>query len=255
MQWTDTHCHLNHEQLFSEWEAALFRAQQSGVARLIVIGYDLPSSERAVQLAEQSPALWAAVGIHPHDAPACTPDALERLRALSQHPRVVAIGEIGLDFYRDWSPRAAQYEAFHAQLTLAQERGLPVIIHCREAYDPLLQVLSEYSPVRGVLHCFSGTEAHAERALTMGYYLGIGGVITFKNAEPLRAIVRQMPRDRLLLETDAPYLAPHPYRGRRNEPAYLPLIAHHVAELWSMPLDELSAQTEANVDAFLSKTP
>jgi TatD DNase family protein len=250
MRWTDTHCHLNHEQLLPEWDAVLFRAQQAGVQRFILIGYDLPSSERAVQLAEQSPALWASVGIHPHDATQCTPDALARLRELSQHPRVIAIGEIGLDFYRDLSPREAQEEAFHAQLTLAQERGLPVVIHCREAYDPLLDILAQYPRVRGVLHCFSGTETHAERGLSLGYYLGIGGVITFKNADTLRAVVRAMPRHRLLLETDAPYLAPHPYRGKRNEPAYLPLIAQSVTSLWGISLDELSALTEANVDAL-----
>jgi len=251
MRWTDTHCHLNHEQLLPEWEAALFRAQQAGVQRLIVIGYDLPSSERAVQLAENSPALWAAVGIHPHDAAQCTPDTLARLRELSQHPRVIAIGEIGLDFYRDLVPHEAQYEALHAQLALAQERGLPVILHCREAYDPLLDVLAQYPRVRGVLHCFSGTQAHAERGLALGYFLGIGGVVTFKNAENLRAIVQAMPRERLLLETDAPYLTPHPYRGKRNEPAYLPLIAQTVANLWNLSLEKLSALTEANVDAFL----
>ena len=253
MRWTDTHCHLNHEQLLPEWEAALFRAQQSGVARLILIGYDLQSSECAVQLAEQSDALWAAVGIHPHDATACTPDALARLRELSRHPRVVAIGEIGLDFYRDLSPRERQYEAFHAQLALAQEQGLPVVIHCREAYDPLLAVLAQYPQVRGVLHCFSGTAAHADQGLALGYYLGIGGVITFKNAAELRAIVQAMPRQRLLLETDAPYLAPHPYRGKRNEPAYLPLIARQVADLWAVSLEELSVITESNVVSLFGK--
>jgi len=254
MRWTDTHCHLNHEQLLPDWETVLFRAHQAGVERLILIGYDLPSSERAVRLAEQSSALWAAVGIHPHDATRCTPEALTRLRELSQHPRVVAIGEIGLDFYHDLSPREAQYDALHAQLTLAQEQGLPVVIHCREAYDPLLDVLKQYPRVRGVLHCFSGTKAHAERGLAMGYYLGIGGIITFKNAEALRAVVQTVPRDRLLLETDAPYLAPHPYRGERNEPAYLPLIAQTVANLWNLALEELSALTETSVNTLLPQT-
>ncbi len=247
MRWTDTHCHLNHPDLYPEWRAALFRAQQSGVERLILIGYDVASSRRAVELASQSDALYAAVGIHPHDAAQCDADALATLRQLAQQPRVVAVGEIGLDFYRDLSPRTAQYEAFHAQMQLAQSLGLPVILHCRDAYDELLGVLEEYPAVHGVLHCFSGTEAYAQRGLELGYYLGIGGVITFKSAEPLRAIVQSMPRDRLLLETDAPYLAPHPYRGKRNEPAYLPLIAQQVATLWEVPLETLSALTEANV--------
>jgi TatD DNase family protein len=247
MRWTDTHCHLNHPDLYPEWQAALFRAQQSGVERLILIGYDLESSRRAVELAAQSDALYAAVGIHPHDAAQCDADALATLRQLAQQPRVVAVGEIGLDFYRDLSPRAAQYEAFHAQMRLAQSLGLPVILHCRDAYDELLGVLAKYPTVQGVLHCFSGTAAHAQRGLELGYSLGIGGVITFKSAEPLRAIVQSMPRDRLLLETDAPYLAPHPYRGKRNEPAYLPLIAQQVATLWEIPPESLSELTEANV--------
>jgi TatD DNase family protein len=247
MRWTDTHCHLNHPELYPEWRDALFRAQQSGVQRLILIGYDVASSRRAVELALQSDALYAAVGVHPHDAAQCDADARATLRALAQHPRVVAIGEIGLDFYRDLSPRKAQYEAFHAQMQLARSLELPVILHCRDAYDELLGVLAEYPDVQGVLHCFSGTAAHAQRGLELGYYLGVGGVITFKSAEPLRAIVQAMPRERLLLETDAPYLAPHPYRGKRNEPAYLPLIAQQVATLWEIPLESLSELTEANV--------
>lgn len=254
MRWTDTHCHLNHPDLYAEWNAVLFRAQQSGVHRMIIIGYDLESSQRGVQLAEQSDALYAAVGIHPHDAVQCNGETLQQLRELARHPRVVAIGEIGLDFYRDLSPREAQYQAFHAQMQLAAELHLPVVIHCREAYDELLAVLSEYPAVRGALHCFSGNAEQAQRGLELGYFLGIGGVITFKSAESLREIVRAMPRNRLLLETDAPYLAPHPYRGKRNEPAYLPLIAQQVADLWGITLDALSEQTERNVEAFFETT-
>ena len=247
MFWTDTHCHLNHPDLLSEWEAVVTRAQQGGVQRFVVVGYDLESSQRAVQLAEQHPSLYATVGIHPHDAAQWNPATHQQLAELCQHPRVVAIGEIGLDFYRDLSPREAQYEAFHAQMSLAQTLQLPVVIHCREAYDPLLEVLAQYPSVRGVLHCFSGTETHARRGLELGYWLGIGGVITFRSAESLRAIVRETPRERIVLETDAPYLAPHPYRGKRNEPAYIPLIAQQVAALWEMPLDVLAELTERNV--------
>ncbi|MCS7208108.1 MAG: TatD family hydrolase [Fimbriimonadales bacterium] len=253
MSWTDTHCHLNHPDLYADWQAVWFRAQQAGVQRLILIGYDLPSSQRALELTAHADAFYAAVGIHPHDAAHCDADALQTLRAFARHPRVVAIGEIGLDFYRDLAPREAQYRAFHAQLQLAAELGLPVVIHCRDAYDELLAVLSEYPAVRGVLHCFSGTAVHAQRGLELGYYLGIGGVVTFKSAEPLRAIVRTTPRDRLLLETDAPYLAPHPYRGKRNEPAYLSLVAQQVAALWEVPLETLAQQTEANVDRLLQR--
>ncbi|GIV08198.1 MAG: hypothetical protein KatS3mg019_0289 [Fimbriimonadales bacterium] len=246
MRWTDTHCHLNHPDLHAEWQAALFRAQQSGVQRLIVIGYDLESSRCAVELSEQSTALYATVGVHPHDSAQCDARTLHALREWADHPRVVAIGEIGLDFYRDLSPRDAQYKAFHAQMELAQASGLPVVIHCREAYEEVLEVLARYPAVRGVLHCFSGTAAQAQCGLELGYYLGIGGVVTFKSAETLRAIVQATPRDRLLLETDAPYLAPHPYRGKRNEPAYLPLIAQPIATLWGAPLETVSEITEAN---------
>ncbi|MCS6918353.1 MAG: TatD family hydrolase [Fimbriimonadales bacterium] len=253
MRWTDTHCHLNHPDLYAEWQAALFRAQQSGVQRLVLIGYDLESSRRAVQLAEQSDALYATVGVHPHDAVQCDAAVLQALRELAAHPRVVAVGEIGLDFYRNLSPREAQYEAFHAQMQLAQALNLPVVIHCREAYEEVLSVLAQYPAVRGVLHCFSGAAEQAQRGLELGYYLGIGGVVTFKSAETLREIVRSMPRDRLLLETDAPYLAPHPYRGKRNEPAYLPLIAQQVAALWDAPLETVSEITEANAQQLFQR--
>ncbi len=253
MRWTDTHCHLNHPDLQSELNAVWFRAQQAGVQRALVVGYDLPSSERAVNLAESNPALFACVGIHPHDAHSATNETLAQIENLAKHPKVVAIGEIGLDFYRDLSPRSAQYEAFRAQMQLAQTLNLPVVIHCREAYDEVLSILGEFPKVKGVLHCFSGTAEHAERGLTLGYYLGIGGVVTFKSAEPLRQIVRTMPQDRLLLETDAPYLAPHPYRGKRNEPAYIPLIARQVAELWGISMDELSELTESNAEALFPK--
>ncbi len=248
MHWTDTHCHLNHPDLYAEWQATLFRAQRLGVSRLAIIGYDLESSQRAVELSEESDALYAVVGIHPHDALRCCSDVLCQLRALARNPRVVAIGEIGLDFYRNLAPRTAQYEAFHTQMRLAAELDLPVVIHCRDAYEELLQVLAEYPSVHGVLHCFSGTAEQAQQGLEMGYYLGIGGVVTFKSAETLRNITRSMPRDRLVLETDAPYLAPHPYRGKRNEPAYLPLIAQQVATLWEVSLETLSEQTEQNTD-------
>lgn len=253
MRWTDTHCHLNHPDLYPEWQAALFRAQQSGVQRLILIGYDLESSRRAVELSEQSDALYATVGIHPHDAAQCNAHTLQALRELADHPRVVAIGEIGLDFYRNLSPREAQYQAFHAQMQLAHSLNLPIVIHCREAYEEVLSVLAQYPEVRGVLHCFSGTAEQAQRGLELGYYLGIGGVATFKSAEMLRAIVQATPRDRLLLETDAPYLAPHPYRGKRNEPAYLPLIAQQVAALWGTTLETVSEITEANAQRLFQR--
>lgn len=253
MKFTDTHCHLNKEDLLLQTDTLIARAEMAGIHRFFVIGYDLESSKQAALLSERFPQVYAVPGIHPHDAKSWNSEAENQLRELAQHPRVVAIGEIGLDFYYNHSPETDQYRAFHAQMSLASELRLPVVIHCREAYDPLLQVLTQYPGVRGVLHCFSGTQEQAQRGLEMGYYLGIGGVVTFKNAGELREIVAQMPSDRLLLETDAPYLAPHPYRGKPNEPAYVAMIAQEVARLRGISLEELSAITEENVGRLFTK--
>jgi len=253
MKFTNTHCHLNKEDLIPQAETLITRAEMAGVHRFIVIGYDLESSRQAVALSERLPQVYAATGIHPHDAQSWNASIESQLREWADNPRVVAVGEIGLDFYRNLSSEADQYRAFHAQMSLASETGLPVVIHCREAYDPLLDVLAEYPDVRGVLHCFSGTWEQAQRGLEMGYYLGIGGVVTFKNADSLREITAQMPLDRLLPETDAPYLAPHPYRGKPNEPAYVALISQEVARVRGISLEALSEATEANSVRLFSK--
>ena len=244
----DTHCHLNHERFDGEADEALARAREAGVSACIVIGYDLPSSERAVELAAESPEVFAAVGVHPHDASTLDAPALERIRELSREPKVVAIGEIGLDFYRDLSPRDEQARAFRQQLALAADVGLPVVIHTRESVAETLQVLAqpEFTAVTGVLHCWSGSLAEANRAVELGYYLGVGGVVTFKNADSLRDVVRAAPADRLLLETDAPYLAPVPRRGKRNEPAYVAYVAAKVAEVLDTDQASVIRQTGAN---------
>ena len=249
--WTDTHCHLNHPDFASDAAQVWNRAREVGVLHAIVVGYDLASSESALQVAAQFEGCWASVGIHPHDALQCDENALRGLQRMASQPRVVAIGEIGLDYYRNLSPEAIQRQAFEAQLRLALQLQLPVIIHCRDAYDDLLDILSLYS-LRGVLHCFSGDLHHARRAVEMGWYLGIGGVVTFKNAHTLREVVQQTPVENLLLETDAPYLAPMPYRGKRNEPAYIPLIAQTVALLKSLPLEELAMATTQNMYRLFS---
>jgi TatD DNase family protein len=243
--WTDTHCHLNHPEFASDRAQVWNRAQEAGIRYAIVVGYDLASSEWAIQLSTQLAGCFASIGIHPHDATQCTPETLRRLQQLASQPDVVAIGEIGLDYYRNLCPRQAQQRAFRLQLQLAVQLQLPVIIHCRDAYDDLLTILSEY-PVRGVLHCFSGELHHAQRAVEMGWFLGIGGVVTFKNAHTLREVVQQTPLENLLLETDAPYLAPMPHRGKRNEPAYIPVIAQTVAALKGVSLAELSTATTGN---------
>lgn len=244
----DTHVHLNHDDLHADLPAVLERARATGVDAFVVIGYDLASSARAVALAESDASLWAVVGIHPHDAERWSAEAARQLRQWSEHPRVVAVGEIGLDFYRDLSPREAQYRAFAGQLSLARAARLPVVIHCRDAYDETLDVLETEAGDTGVvLHCFGGEMRHAERAWARGWRLGIGGSVTFKNNDPLRAIVRAAPPESLLLETDAPYLSPMPLRGKYpNEPARVALVAEKVAEVRGEAVADVAAWTAKN---------
>jgi TatD DNase family protein len=249
--WTDTHCHLNHPDFASDAKQVWHRAREAGVHHAIVVGYDLASSETALQVAAGFDGCWASVGIHPHDAVQCEENALLRLHQLASQHRVVAIGEIGLDYYRNLSPKEAQQHALEQQMDLALQLRLPVIIHCRDAYDDLLDILSRY-PLRGVLHCFSGEVHHAQRAVEMGWYLGIGGVVTFRNAHTLREVVQHIPLENLILETDAPYLAPVPHRGKRNEPAYIPLIAQTVASLKHIPIEELATVTTQNARYLFS---
>lgn len=244
----DTHCHLNHEQFQEDVDGAVARAQAAAVREMIVIGYDLESSRSAVEIARRIPSAFATVGIHPHDSRRYDKAAEAELARLVSDPRVVAVGEIGLDYHYDFSPREDQFRAFRAQIALADQAGLPIIIHCREAYDDVLTLLEVEMPARMgcVLHCWAGNEAEAERALALGCTFGFGGVLTFKNAEEIRQVAAAAPLDRVLLETDAPYLAPVPHRGRRNEPAYARLVAERLAELREKPLEEVAAATTAN---------
>ncbi len=214
--------------------AVLTRARSAGVGALIVVGYDLPSSRQAVVLAEREPDVHACVAVHPHHAADATPAALAELQALASHPKVVGIGETGLDFFRNLSPRDAQEAAFRAQLRLAAALHLPVVIHDRDAHAETMRVLAEDARrvPAVVLHCFSGEAAMAAEAWSRGYFIGVGGPLTYPGAGKLRAILAGAPRDRVLLETDAPYLPPTPHRGRRNEPAFLRLVADRLATLW-----------------------
>jgi TatD DNase family protein len=239
----DTHAHLNHPDFSADLPQVLQRARQAGVAAVVVVGYDEPSSARAVQQAEEHPQLWAAVGVHPHDAGTLTPALLSRLRAWAAHPKVVAIGEIGLDFYRDLSPRDAQRQALRDQIRLARDCGLPVIIHDREAHEELFGILrdEDVAAVGGVMHCFCGDWPFARRCVEeLGLHVGIAGPVTFGKHNPAGApgslgeVARLVPLERLLLETDCPYLAPQPYRGKRNEPGYVTYVADQVATLRGM---------------------
>ncbi len=244
----DTHVHLNHVDL-SDWAAILARAEEAGVGAFVVVGYDEKSSHFAQRLTGEDDRIWATVGVHPHEAAAWDDDLAERLAFLAGRGRVVAWGEIGLDFYRDLSPRPAQFRAFEEQLDLAVRLNLPVIIHCRDAYPETLDVLEarddQVAPV--ILHCFQGTMRDAERAWARGWFLGVGGAVTFKNQDDLRDVVRAAPAESLLLETDAPYLSPVPLRGKYpNEPARLAYVAEKVAELRGVSVEEVARLTTAN---------
>jgi TatD DNase family protein len=252
----DTHCHLNHDRLKNDIEGAIERAQAAGVEQLLVVGYDWESSRQAVALSEQYPTtVFAAIGVHPHDSKEWNQEAEAWLLEIAQHPAVVAIGEIGLDFHYDFSPRPDQYLAFRQQMRLAKMTQLPVIIHCREAYPELLAVLAEpeFEEIRGVLHCWAGSPAEAEEAVKLGYYLGIGGTVTFKNAENVREAVRNAPLESIIVETDTPYLAPVPHRGKQNEPAYTRLVAEYIATLRNLPLSSFAAQTTTNAQTLFPK--
>ena len=243
----DSHAHLDDARFNADREQVLARARAGGVELVINIGADLESSRQSVALAEAHPCVYAAVGVHPHDALSLDDAALAMLRGWAQHPRVAAIGEIGLDYYRDLSPRAAQQAAFERQLALAAELGKPVVVHDREADEDLVAILDGWAGrLRGVLHCFSGDAALAARVVDWDWYIGVDGPVTFQNARRLPDVVRDVPLSRLLLETDSPYLTPHPYRGRRNEPAYLVWVAEAVAKLKGLSLAEVERVTSQN---------
>ena len=251
----DTHCHLNHPDFAADLPAVLARARAAGVGAAIVIGYDLASSAAAVALAEREADLFATVGLHPHEAGSWSDAIATSLRRWASHPRVVAIGECGLDFYRDHAPRPAQEHAFREQLALALEVDLPVVIHTRESVAAALAAVAPFARrgLRGVFHCWSGNEEEAAHAVALGFFLGIGGVVTFKNAASLHAMAAAAPLERIVLETDAPYLAPVPHRGRRNEPGYLAAVAERVAVLRGVDVDHLAAATTANARSLFPR--
>ncbi len=255
MTLVDTHAHLDFRQFDSDRQAVVERARAAGVTAIVNVGADLDSSQRAVQLAGEHDMIYAAVGMHPHEAKQLDGATLAELRELARHPKVVAVGEIGLDFYRDRSPRDMQRRAFRAQLAWAAKLGKPVVIHDRDAHDEIMEILDEWAAGlatsslagrAGVLHTFSGNLSMAQRAMAMGFYISISGPVTYKNARQLPEIVRALPLDRLLVETDCPFLTPHPHRGKRNEPAYVRLVAEQIAALKGIPFDDLAEATTAN---------
>ena len=243
----DTHAHLEMEAFAADREAVLERAGAAGLTAIITVGTTLCDAEKAVALAHRHRLVYAAVGIHPHEAAGIDGGTYEALRQLARQEKVVAIGEIGLDFFYNHAPREVQLRRFGEQLDLAGSLDLPVIVHDREAHAETLAMLeARRGRLQGVLHCFSGDAAMARRCLALGFYLSVAGPVTFPKAAQLREVAREVPPERLLIETDCPYLAPQRYRGKRNEPAYVRETAAALAELRGVPAEELEAVTAAN---------
>jgi TatD DNase family protein len=253
MKFVDSHAHLCLEAFDADREEVLQRAREAGLAQLLCIGSMVRDAEAAQALSERHPDIYFAAGLHPHDARFWDDSLRGRLDALAAHPRFLALGEIGLDFHYNHSPPEAQRHAFRAQIRLARERAVPLVIHTREAHDETLQILSEEkaSEVGGVFHCFSGNTAMAEFALSVGFRVSFSGSLTFKNAGALREIAAALPAESLLTETDAPFLSPHPHRGKRNEPARSADVVRCLAEIRGVSPEAMGEQTCRNFqDAF-----
>ena len=249
IRYIDTHAHLHAAQFADDRAAAIERATAAGVGRMIEIGYDLPSSMAAIELAEAHPQIYAVVGVQPNHIAESPPDWLAQVRALAAHPKVVAIGEIGLDYYWNKASPADQEASFRAQLGLARELRLPVVIHSRDAQADTARILHDAAQGQpGIMHSFLGDWAFAEACLAVGFLLSLSGPLTFsKNAE-LHEVARRAPLDLLLTETDSPYLTPNPYRGKRNEPAYVRLVAERLAVLRGISVEETAAAVWANAE-------
>ncbi|MGV8074585.1 MAG: TatD family hydrolase [Syntrophobacteraceae bacterium] len=244
----DTHAHLDFPEFSQDLKPVLSRAAQAGVREIITIGIDINSSELAAALAGEYAELYAAVGIHPHCAYHLELETLSIMRDLACRHKVVAIGEIGLDYYRDRQPREIQRDCFRQQLELACELGLPVVFHIRNAYDDFLAIIKDYISILagGIIHCFSGDWEVAKKCLDMGFFISIPGTVTFAKSQVQQDVVERAPIERLLIETDAPYLAPVPYRGKPNEPSFVQYTAKKIAELKSTSFEEICRQTTAN---------
>ena len=252
----DSHCHLDYPGLAEDEHGVIERAKAAGVGTMVHIAAKRSGWPVGVALAERRPEVFCAVGVHPHEAGAEGLDDPTPLVELAAHPRVVAIGESGLDHFYDLSPRDRQAASFRAHIRAARQTGLPLVVHTRDADDDTMALLETEvarGPFTGVVHCYSSSRRLAERAVAIGFYLGLGGILTFKKSDELRATVRELPLDRLLLETDAPYLAPVPVRGRTNEPAYTAHVAKALAEVRGLPLAEVERATTANFRRLFAK--
>lgn len=248
----DSHCHLDFAEE-AERPEIIARAKRAGVKTLVTICTKIEEFPVVRAIAESDPDVWCSVGVHPHEAATGPKTTAETLAGFARHPKVVGIGETGLDFYYEHSPREAQEESFRVHIAAANEAGLPVIVHSRDADPETIEVLQAEKPHAGVIHCFSTGRALAEQALELGLYISLSGIVTFKTAQALRDIVRDLPLDQILVETDAPYLAPVPLRGKRNEPAFVTHTAAMVAELKGVTPDELAEATTENFFRLFTK--
>ena len=247
----DSHAHIQGKEYAGETGAVVQRAREAGVERIIVVGGagDMSSNAAAVSLAESSPSLYATVGMHPHDAKDVSEEELRKIKQLAAHPKVIAVGETGLDYFYNHSPREVQRRVFAQFVRLAMETGLPLVVHERDASSETVEILRREGAgrIEGVIHCFTGNYDAARAYLDLGFYLSFTGIITFKNADALREVVRQVPLERMFVETDSPYLTPVPHRGKRNEPAYVRFVAETVGKVKQFDLEKVAQVTSENV--------
>ena len=253
----DSHCHLDFPDFAEELDAVVARAREAGVGRLVTICTRLSKFDQVLKVAERFDRMFCSVGVHPHEAAHEQGIALERIVELAKHPKVVGIGEAGLDYYYDKSPHGPQQDVFALHIEASRQTGLPLIVHSRDADEDtvrLLKVGADKGGLTGVIHCFTATQYLADAALEMGFYISLSGIVTFKNAEALRQVAKTVPLDRLLVETDSPYLAPMPMRGKRNEPSFVKHTAAYVATMLGLSFDELAQRTTANFERLFQKT-
>ncbi|MEK5484625.1 MULTISPECIES: TatD family hydrolase [Lysinibacillus] len=248
----DTHVHLNADQYEEDLQEVIDRALEARVEKMVVIGFDRKTINRTMQLIEQYDFVYGVIGWHPVDAIDCTQQDLDWIEELAAHPKIVGIGETGLDYYWDKSPKEVQQALFRKQIQLAQKLGLPIIIHNRDATGDVVQILREENAasVGGVMHCFSGSVETARECIAMNFMISLGGPVTFKNARLPKEVATEIPLEHLMIETDAPYLAPHPHRGKRNEPSFVPLVAEEIARLKGLTIEEIAQATTANAKKF-----
>ncbi|MET0959527.1 MAG: TatD family hydrolase [Psychrobacillus psychrotolerans] len=250
----DTHVHLNADQYEEDLQEVIDRALEANVKKMVVIGFDRITIERAMRLVEEYSFIYAVVGWHPVDAIDCTEEDLRWIEELAAHEKVVGIGEMGLDYHWDKSPKDIQQEVFRKQIRLAQKVKLPIIIHNRDATEDVIRILQEEEAylTGGIMHCFGGSVETAKQCIDMNFMISLGGPVTFKNAKKPKEVAAEIPLEYLLIETDAPYLAPHPHRGKRNEPALVPLVAEEIARLKGITIEEVAEATTKNAERFFN---